>query len=238
MIMKKTLSVIISAYNEEENIQAAIRSAVELFGTRVDDYELLVFNDGSKDKTGALADEMAKSNPKVKVTHNAVNRGIAYIAKEGIKKASQNYVTWFPGDNSIDKDSIVPVISAIGQADIIVAYMANVHERPPVRRFFSRTFVCLMNVLFGLRLRYYNGATVYPSELVKKIKVTSNGYDFFAEMLVRSLKSGRSFKEVPFLHKHDPNARSKALSLKNFVNVAKTISVLVKDIYILKNPNG
>ena len=216
--MHKTVSVIIAAYNEQENIQAALQSAVQFFGGKFDDYELLVFNDGSRDQTGDLAEKMAKDNPRIKVIHNPGNKGLAYIAKEGIKRASKNYITFFPGDNSIDSGSLSPIIDRVGEADIIAGYMANSHVRSPIRRFFSRSFTLLMNFLFNLRLSYYNGATVYPAHVAKKMRIYSNGYDYLAELLIRSVKSGHSYKEASFMHKHDPNAKSRALSLKNFIS--------------------
>ena len=236
--MNKTLSIIISAYNEEENVQAALESAKEFLKGRIEDYELLVFNDGSSDQTGEIAKRLAKNDSRIRVIHNSPNKGLAYIAKEGFRIAQKNYITWFPGDNSIDGNSMIPFIDQIGRADIVVAYMANRQCRPLVRRILSVSFVMLINLLFGLKVKYYNGATVYPADFVKKVRIFSNGYDFFAELLVRSLKSGKTFKEVPFIHKYDPRAKSKAVSLRNFMSIVKTTGILIKDIYIRHKPCG
>ena len=236
--MKKSVSLIISAYNEEKNIQAAIESADDLMRNTTDDYELLVFNDGSQDQTGVIADRLAKTNRHIRVVHNPGNRGISYIARKGIEIASKDYVTWFPGDNGIDKESMKPVIKAIGSADIIVSYIANRQCRALGRRILSWTFTTSMNLIFGLRLKYYNGPTVYPTRLLKPLKMTSQGFEFFAELLIRFLKSGGySYVEIPFfIPPTDPQGRSKAVSWKNVKSIWKTTNILIRDIYAPRMP--
>ncbi len=236
--LNKSISVIISAYNEEKNLRSAIADVNEAFRKFTDSVELLVFNDGSWDRTGAIADEVAKVNRNVRVIHNIQNRGVAYIAREGIRLATNDYVTWFPGDNAIDYRSLDRVIKSIGDADIIVAYMDNIRERSLFRKTASRLYTGLMNFLFGLNLKYYNGPTIYPREVLRSVCLTSNGFDFFAELLIRCLKSGCSVKEVPFTNKKEEHGKSKAFSFGNFVSSLKLIFVLFWDINIRKKPKG
>ena len=145
--------------------------------------------------------------------------------------ATKNYLTWFPGDHSIDKESMIPILAKIGQADIIVSYIGNPESRPLLRQIVSKTFVWLMNAIFHFRLRYYNGPTVYPVRLLKSLTLKSNGYEFYSEILIRSLRTGATYIEVPFIHKPDPQTRSKAFTLKNFISVMKTTVGLIKDVY-------
>ena len=91
----------------------------------------------------------------MRVFHHKINRGVAEIAKEGIKHAKYDYITWFPGDNGIYTDSMCSICSAIGQANIILAYMENVEKRCWTRRVISRLYVNVINFLFGLNIKYY-----------------------------------------------------------------------------------
>ena len=95
-----------------------------------------------------------------------------------------------------------------------------------------------MNFIFGLSLHYYNGPSIYAVDLVRKVSVQSYGYDFAAELLIRCLKLGSNYKQVPFIHRADNEQNSKALKLKNFVSVAKTLKLLITDIYFKKAPQG
>ena len=127
-----------------------------------------------------------------------------------------------------------PVVEKIGEADIILAYVQNNHQRPFVRRNLSRLYTFLMNMLFGFRLKYYNGPSIFPAAILKKIRIECMGYDFFAEMMVRCLKSGCSVEQVSFVHKDDPNSKSKAVSWKNLRSAASTTLRLLRDVYFAK----
>ncbi len=236
--MEKTVSVIIPALNEEEHIQAAVVSVLDALKGTVDDYELLLFNDGSSDKTGEIFDELAKVNPRIKTVHHKTNQGLGCIAREAYQMASKNYILWSSGDNSINPDSFQSILRSIGQADIIVGYMENDHVRSSQRRFFSGLFTVFMNMLFCLRLKYYNGPAAYPVALVKRLNIVSSRYDHFAETLIRAIKLKYTYKEIPFRHNAKNDRKSKAFSLKNFLSGIRMIAVLLTDIYIRRKPQG
>ncbi len=236
--MRKDISVIIPAYNEEKNIRSAIEAIQDILQKTRLNYELLVFDDGSQDQTGPIIDEMAPRVAHMKVIHNPRNKGLAYIAREGIKMASKNYVTWFPGDNSVDKESMQVLLSAIGNADIIMAYMSNMHVRPFLRRFLTRISTFCLNKLFGLHLRYYTGPIIYPVDLVRRVPTVAEGYNFFAEMLIRCLKKGVSYQEMSFIHKPDNERNTKVFSWRNFTSAIKTTAMLINDINFKKQSGG
>lgn len=230
--MQTSLTIIIPAFNEEANIRGAIEAIEGIVQEYIADYELLVFDDGSRDGTYPIVVGLSLHHPRIKLIANMQNRGLAYIAREGIRLASKSHLTWFPGDNSISRDSMGPILEAIGQADIIVAYMSNVHQRDLLRRWLSRTFTFLMNTLFALKIRYYNGPTVYPTSLARSVQLSSNGYDFFAELLIRCLKKGATYQQVPFFHKTENEQNTKAFSWRNIKSVFRTTLVLLRDIYL------
>jgi glycosyltransferase involved in cell wall biosynthesis len=238
--MKKSLSVVMSALNEEKNIVSAIDAMTTVLREEgFTDYEILVFNDGSSDRTGDLAQEAARGDSHIRVIHHAKSLGLAAIAREAVQIATKDYETWFPGDNSVDAESMRSVFRLIGQADIVSAYTANTSSRPFVRRALSRLFTFFINSLFQLHLKYYNGASVFPLKLLREIKIKSNGYGFFAEIYVRLLKLGYSYVEVPFcLCPQDGGSSSKAFSLKNVFYIFKTVAILFLDIYIRRNARG
>ncbi len=236
--MEKSITVIISALNEADHIQAAVEAARDVFGQMAASYELIIFNDGSTDATGKIADQLAQQFCNIRVVHHEANQGLAEIARAGIQMAKKNYITWFPADNSIQAKSLIPVLSKIGQHDLIIAYMKNNHQRRFLRKIISKTFAGSVNTLFNLKIRYYNGPSVYPTSVLKLMQIKSGGHAFFAEMLVRCLKMNHSFIEVPFEHTPATDQRSKSLTIKNVLEVMRTFYVLGKDIYVFKQPLG
>jgi glycosyltransferase involved in cell wall biosynthesis len=213
----KDISVIIPAYNEEGNIAAAITSVIAAVREMVDDYEIIVVDDGSADATGRLAEQEARDNPRVKVLRNPRNKGFGCAYRHGLAAASKTYVGVFPGDNDMSALSLRDIIREIGAADVITSYMRSGQKRSLFRRCLSGIFVRLMNGLFGLRLKYYNGSFMSKTAL--------------AECLVKLIKAGYSYKEVCFEHKGRAHHCSKALRWKSVWQTGKFMVMLLMDVY-------
>lgn len=226
-----SVTIIIPAYKEEGNIEAAIDSAVAAAQGAGTDYEIIVVDDGSPDRTGEFARLRAESDPGIRVAVNATNEGFGYSFARGVKMASKDYVTVFPGDNDMAMSSLKDLIASRGSADLVISYMQKTGHRSLFRRAVSRSFVGMMNMLFGLRLRYYNGAFICRTELLRSISIKSTGLAALAECLVRFLKKGTPYRTVYFEHTGRRHEQSKAFRFKSIRAVAKTIGILIKDIY-------
>jgi len=230
--LTRTLSVIIPALNEEANLAGAVGTVLDAIGDRFTDYELLIFDDGSTDRTGQIADKLAAGNPHIRVIHNPGNKGFGYNYSRGVELARMDYVTWFPGDNEAPGEGLRAILEAVGSADIVVGYLSNPHVRTLARRFISATYVGLLNLLFGLRLRYYNGPSVHPRRFLLTVPMHTHGFGCLAATLVRLLRSGHGFVEIPYPTGVRQHGRSKAFMLKNIVSVLGTITSLFWEVRI------
>jgi glycosyltransferase involved in cell wall biosynthesis len=197
----ESLSVIIPAYNEVKNLRAAYENTIKaLAKVEVLDYEIIIITndrrDGTNDGTPAIGDQIAKENPHVIRIHNPyVNLG--YKFRQGVKKASKDFVTWIPGDNETVESSIADIFSHLGEADMVVTYTANKYARPWKRRFVSRCFTILCNALFCLNLKYYNGICIYPRKILQTVPMVSDNFAYMAEVIIYMIKSGIRYIEVP-----------------------------------------
>lgn len=228
-----TLSIIIPAYNEEKNIEAAMRAATAAINEKISDYEILIFDDGSSDKTGEIADTLAKENPHIIVIHNKPNKGFGYNFIKGVEMAKMEYLTVVPGDNEILHESIKDIFSKIGEADIIAAYHQTPKARALKRRILSRCYTAILNLLFGLRLRYYNGPHIFRTDLLRENMPSTFGFGFAAEMMIKLIKwRGCSYVHVGM--KVRPTDRTTAFKFKNIISVFKTISKLFFDTYFTR----
>lgn len=227
-----TLSVIIPALNEENNLAAAVATVVEAIGARFRDYELLVFNDGSTDRTGEIAEELAVRNPRIRVIHNPRNMGFGYNYSRGVQLARMEYVAMFPGDNEIPKEAIQIILDAVGSAEIVVPYAANPSVRSWSRRLISKGFVGIVNSMFGLRLRYFNGPCVLRRPLLLSVPMKTHGFAYMAAILVRLIRSGHSYVEVGIPLQPREHGRSKAFRVKNIMSVMGTIAGLFWDVHV------
>lgn len=232
--MMASLSVIIPAYNEEGNIAAAVGEVVRAINNKFDDYEIIIIDDYSSDRTGGIAEELSRENRHIKVVHNARNMGLGYNYKKGVELVEKEYVVMFPGDNEVLGKSIENMFNLIGKADIIIPYTANLSIRPLLRQIISRVFTTIWNVAFNLRLKYYNGCVIHKSAIVKAVPMSTFGFAYQAEILVRLLRSGHNFIETEMLLRERAHGSPKAFSTKNIFAVLGTFIRLLLEVHVLQ----
>lgn len=227
---RNSLTIIITAYNEAENIEDAVRNVIDAVTKIIPKFKMIIMDDGSIDDTGKIAENIASKNKNVRVIHNKHNLGLGCAFRRVIHFVDTTYLTAFPGDNDVSASSLIPLIKARDQADLITAYMKTDGQRTLLRRVISRSYVLLMNLLFGLNLHYYNGPFICKTQAVTSIKLHSTGLDIYSELKVRLIKKGYSFKEVTFRHTGRKYGKSTAVGLKSIVRTIRNTINLYRDL--------
>jgi hypothetical protein len=131
-----------------------------------------------------------------------------------------------PADNGWPYSSLRAIYATLGTADVVTAYPTNSNIRPLGRRVISGLYTSVLNLLFRHRVRYYNGLAVYPVRYLRTRPMTTNGFAFMAEMLIKALAAGLTHREVGVPIAERVAGRSKALRLDNVVSVVVTIAHL------------
>ena len=222
-----SLSVIIPAYREAENIIATLENVTGALGPLPIDAEVLVIDDGSTDETAALVRANADRFPTVTLHVNERNMGFGWTYRRGVSLAARDFIVMVHGDNAWGSATLRDFFSQLGEADIIVGYTRDMWKsRTFSRTLISKAFTALVNILSGRRLHYYNGLQIHRAEVLKNLRIQSVGYGFQAEVLIKSLRKARSFVEVPMDLMERERGETKAFRLKNVVDVLRTIGVL------------
>jgi glycosyltransferase involved in cell wall biosynthesis len=225
-----TISIIMPAFNEEENLKSSVTFAVNAIEQRVSNYELIIIDDGSMDQTGIIADQLHTENEHIRVVHHQNNKGLGSSYKEGLRLAAMGkmeYVGWLPGDANLGftQESYGKILDAIGKADIVV-HVPTTDPRAWTRRLTSLWFVKVLNFIFGLNYEYYNGANIYKRDLLKDVTfVSGSGYFAFAELLINFSNRGANYVHV-HIPRTEVNSESRAFRLKNIISVLKGIILL------------
>ena len=227
---KPSISFIVPALNEQGNIEAAVRTIYESVGEQLGEFEIVLVNDGSADKTGEIMEELARRDPRLCVVHNKRNLGFGGAFKSGLARARLDYVIRICGDNGVPVESVKTILDKIGEADLVIPYITNPEFRSWSRRFGSWGFTTIVNTLFGLRIPYYNHSAVFRRNDLAAIQIVTDSFAYQAEALIKLLKAGRSYvvvgvNDIPRVH-----GRSTALKPKNLVNVVRAIIHLFKEI--------
>jgi dolichol-phosphate mannosyltransferase len=226
----RSVSVFVPAYNEVENLVPTVETVVRALEETVDEYEIIVVNDGSTDGTRQVADDLAASNPHVVVIHNPGNKGLGYGWLRAIEAARKASFVFIPGDNTWPYPSLRDLFGSMGKADVITSYPTNSEIRVPARRVLSSAFTLGLNLLFGLNLRYYHGLTIYPIEFMRSNAVTTYGFASMSEALLRAIHRGYTYVAVPCAIEERATGRSKAVSLHTLSSVIDTIGRLFVDL--------
>lgn len=225
-----TISFIIPALNEERVVETVLKQVMERVGGRFADYEVILVDDGSTDRTGEIMERVTAGHEKVRVLHNPKNLGFGSSYQRGLREARFDYVMLLCGDGGLPAASLPAIFAQIGEADIVVPWMLNLREIKSLGRFLlSRIYTTLLNLLFGLRLHYYNGLPVHRRDLLQRIEITSGGFGFQAEILVKLIKSGCTFVEVG-VNGAEEKGRSFAMRPGNWMSVGRTILHLIKEV--------
>jgi glycosyltransferase involved in cell wall biosynthesis len=221
--MALSVTFIIPCYNEEQNAAATVTTVQQIAQERSVDYQIVMVDDASRDRTPEILDALARENPRIVAVHNPVNLNLGGSYKRGLEFAEKEFVLMVPGDNGYGIESLRQVFDKIGAADILVPYVTNTAIRTWFRAWASRAFTSLINTMFALNIGYYNGPVVHRTALLRTITIHTNSFAYQAEALVKMLARGYSYCECPVQIQERPGGRSSALKLRNLVAIFWTL---------------
>lgn len=227
------VSITVPCLNEVKNIGTTIKVLCSVMAD-FSDYEIIIVNDGSTDNTKSYIQENFLDNPKISLINHSVTMGRGYSIKEGFSSSKFDYLVCFNGKHDIPKEEVIVILDAIGSEELIVSYQANTHERPPIRRLFSVLYTLILNLSFGLNLKYFNGSCVLKKSDFSKLKLHSDNYALDAEILIKLIKSGIPFLEVPVNDIIEPERRTRSLTTKNILGVFIFYVITIWEIHFLK----
>jgi glycosyltransferase involved in cell wall biosynthesis len=223
-VNRPSLSIVIPAHNEAENIVGTLSNVTSALSTLPIDAEILVIDDGSTDGTASVVQSNAARFPGVSLLINPHNKGFGWTYRRGVDAATRDHIVMVHGDNAWGADTLRELFSHLGDADIIIGYTRNMwRSRSWTRTVISKIFTLLVNLITLRRLKYYNGLQIHRAPVLKKLRIESSGYGFQAEVLVKALRVPRTFVEVPMDLMERQQGESKAFRFKNVVDVVRTL---------------
>lgn len=196
----ESLSVVLPTFNEEQVIREVVNSISRFLPSVADRFEVIVVDDGSTDRTGAILEEMMETDPALVAIHHSRNRGYGAALRTGFSRARFDHVFYTDSDGQFDISEIRQLLPHIPHADIVTGYRRN--RKDPLHRKLNaallRTFA---RVILGLRLRDIDCAfKVYRKEVLESIDLLSDGILIDTEIFYKARRKGFSVREIPVSH--------------------------------------
>jgi len=194
--------------------------------------EIIVVNDGSTDESLVVAEKVALSDPRVRVLHKKKNEGIGKAFGDGVTMAVNPFVMMIPGDNENNLSDMLNFYHLTNDVDVIIPFICNNEVRKFNRRLISTVYRSIVNVTFGTTLNYTNGTVIYNKNALESVVLNSSGFFYQTELLVKLLRKGFLYAEVPQFLNVRTGGKSSATTLRSMCNLGRSFIRLVFDVYI------
>ena len=198
------LSYFFPAHNEEANLADLVAEALAELPRIAAEFEIVVVNDGSRDGTRHIADDLAAANPGiVRAVHHATNLGYGAALRTGFRSARHDLVAFTDGDRQFKVADIGRLTARLADADhpdVVVGFRIK-RADPLVRTLYARAYRPANLVFYGLRVRDVDCACkLFRREALSGLRVESGGAFFSAELLIKLRRRGQRVVEVGVPH--------------------------------------
>jgi glycosyltransferase involved in cell wall biosynthesis len=191
--MAASVSVVVPMYNEEPYVARAVGAAREVLEKMGADWEIVVVDDASTDRTGELAEQLARADDRVKVVHNPANRRLGGSLRAGFARATRELILYTDADLPADIGELPRAVHLLEyqQADVLAAYRFDRTAEGPGRAVMAFAYNLLVRVAFDLPVRDVNFAfKLFRRSLLERVTLTSEGSFIDAELLLRARRAG------------------------------------------------
>ena len=198
------LSYFFPAHNEEANLRPLVEEALATLPSLADTFEIVIVDDGSKDATPSIADELVAASPGVvRAVHHPTNYGYGAALRSGFRASRYGLVCFTDGDRQFRVADLGTLLDRLAQADnpdVVVGHRIK-RADPIVRTLYAKAYRLANRIFFGLRVRDVDCACkLFRRTALEGIRVDSGGAFFSAELLIRLGVLGRRIAEVGVTH--------------------------------------
>jgi len=194
-----SLSLVLPAYNEEGNIEFVVRRAIEVLPAIVDDFEIIVVNDGSRDATPEIIDRLAAEDSRVRPLHQP-NKGYGGALTTGFEATTGDYVMFMDSDRQFDIADIKLLAPFVASYDIVAGFRME-RSDPIHRRINAEVFNIVVRILFGVHMRDLDCAfKIFRGDMIRSLELTSSGALINAEMQAKLRRQGATLEQVGVPH--------------------------------------
>lgn len=229
------ISIVMPAYNEEENIEKTVRRCHEVLSAMDRTGEIIVANDGSGDRTGEILRGLKGAVPGLVVVDHERNRGYGAALRSAVAAARGRYIVTMDSDGQFDIGELPGFFSTEMNGTGVVTGYRRKKRDTLFRVFANRGLNGLISLLFGVRFSDINCAfRVYRAEVIKEIDIESTGYQAPSEIMIKIVNKGYGTVEVGVSHYKREGGRSALKPVKAITQMTVFLLYLKLKIILFK----
>jgi glycosyltransferase involved in cell wall biosynthesis len=190
------MSLFFPVYRDEATVERVTRKAVAVMEELAHEYEVIIVDDGSPDRAGQVADELARSLPRVRVIHHGTNRGYGAALRTGIQAARYDWICFTDGDDEYEIEDVRKLTRLRDYYDLIITFR-YAKRYSGVRIFVSYVYNKLLRLLFQTRYRDIScGLRLIRKSVADELDLQSTSPFIGAEIAIKTLIKGYRVGEV------------------------------------------
>jgi len=194
------LTLVLPAYNEADNLRIGLPKAVAAFSAIGVDFEIVVVDDGSADRTAHTVRSAGADDPRVRLVQHRANAGYGAALRSGFRAARGRLVMFTDADLQFDLTEVDRLLAHAEDYDIVAGFRAPRRD-PWNRRLNAWAWGRLVNATFDLRIRDVNCAfKLFRREVLDGVALRSDGAFVNTELLARARARGWRIRQVPVSH--------------------------------------
>jgi len=219
--------VFFPAYNDSGTIASLVISARQTAASLTDNFEVIVVNDGSADRTAQIVDELARTYPDVKVVHHPRNRGYGAALRSGFAAATRELVFYTDGDAQYDPSEMAILWRALRtEVDVVNGYKIS-RSDPFHRIVIGRLYHHSVKLLFGLKVRDVDcDFRLLRRSIFDRVSLETSSGVICLEMMKKIQDAGFTVAEVPVHHYHRVYGKSQFFNFRRLFKTAIDVAAL------------
>lgn len=228
-----SLTIFFPAYNEAANIPHVLKKATTTANLVAKDWEILVINDGSTDKTAARVQSFSKKYPQVKLINHSKNKGYGAALKTGFQSAKKDWIFFSDGDGQFNLAELQRFIPYTTSHQVIIGYRPKRSEG--LGRTINASLWRYLNlIVFRLQVKDIDCAfKLIKRKTIRRLELVSEGAMLSAEILIKLQQSGHPIMEIPISHKPRLSGTPTGANPLVILRAFKEFIILY---YLLKSP--
>lgn len=207
-----SLSVILPAHNEEEAIAHTVHEVIDTLSAWMQDFEVIVVDDGSRDRTGVILDTIAGVQPRLRVIHHSVNQGYGAALVSGFEAVTKDLAFFMDSDGQFDIRDLEQFFPLIGEYDAVLGYRID-RQDTRMRKVNAWGWKILVGMVFGVYVRDVDCAfKLYRADFFREHRLETRGAMINTEILYKFTRAGYTYTQVGV--RHLPRRGGKATGAK------------------------